>query len=102
VIDLKSAPADPEVPDPGRNDTAVDDAAVRQAVETANRLLRYSPDQAGDFALAMHERTAWDLDGHWRDHWQCVSALLAQPGKVSSGRRVSEWDEEEVRRVRRS
>src|SRR5579863_6461245 len=36
-----------------------------------------SPARAQDFARAMAERTAWDIELDWHDHWERVAALLA-------------------------
>jgi hypothetical protein len=35
-----------------------------------------SPVRARDFARAMAERTAWDVELDWHEHWERVAALL--------------------------
>jgi hypothetical protein len=32
----------------------------------------------------MAERTAWDIDRDWHDHWERVAALLADNAAMSS------------------
>jgi hypothetical protein len=39
-------------------------------------LSRASPARAHDFARAMAERTAWNIEVDWHDHWNQVAALL--------------------------
>jgi hypothetical protein len=58
--------------------------AVGTATETdsdatwvAFLLSRCSLVRARDFARAMAERTAWDIELDWHDHWERVAALLA-------------------------
>ncbi len=64
---------------------------VRPAPKTASDatwvaflLSRYSPVRARDFARAMAERTAWDIELDWHDHWERVAALLADNAATSS------------------
>lgn len=47
-------------------------------------LSRCSPVRARDFARAMAERTAWDIELDWHDHWERVAALLADNAAMSS------------------
>jgi hypothetical protein len=47
-------------------------------------LSRCSPVGARDFARAMAERTAWDIDLDWHDHWERVAVLLADHAAMSS------------------
>ena len=47
-------------------------------------LSRCSPARARDFARAMAERTAWDIELDWHDHWERVAALLADNAPMSS------------------
>jgi hypothetical protein len=46
-------------------------------------LSRGSPVRARDFARAMAERTAWDIELDWHDHWERVAALLTDDAAVS-------------------
>jgi hypothetical protein len=47
-------------------------------------LLRDSQVRARDFARAMAERTAWDIERDWHDHWERVAALLAENAAMSA------------------
>lgn len=47
-------------------------------------LSRCSPVRARDFARAMAERTAWDIEPERHDHWEQVAALLADSAAMSS------------------
>jgi len=46
-------------------------------------LSRCSPVRARDFARAMAERTAWDIELDWHDHWERVATLLADNAAMS-------------------
>jgi hypothetical protein len=61
---------------PWQEDLAAD---VCPAVETMKLLLQASPNRAASFALAMHERAAWQFDDDLSDYWMCVLALLKRP-----------------------
>jgi len=47
--------------------------------ETAAWLLRWCPDRARAFALAMHEIAAWQYDDLRTQHWYYVLKLLPMP-----------------------
>jgi hypothetical protein len=51
-------------------------AANESAVEIAAWLQRWCPDRAREFALAMHERAAWQYDDSRTERWHRVLKLL--------------------------
>ena len=51
--------------------------AASDAIWVASLLSRHCPLRARDFARAMTERSAWDIELHRHDHWRRVAALLA-------------------------
>ncbi len=51
--------------------------AASDATWVASLLSLHSPLRARDFARAMAERSAWDIELHRHDHWRRVAALLA-------------------------
>ncbi len=53
------------------------------ATRVASLLSRCSPVRARDFARAMAERTAWDIERDWHDHWEQVAALLGDHAAMS-------------------
>jgi len=72
-------------------------AVVDPATETdsdatcvAFLLSRCSPARARDFARVMAERTAWDIELDWHDHWERVAALLADNAAMSSSAPMSD------------
>ena len=55
-----------------------------EATRVAFLLSRCSPVRARDFARAMAERTAWDIESDWHDHWERVAALLVDNAAMTS------------------
>ena len=51
-------------------------AANEGALETATWLQHWRPHDARAFALAMHERAAWQYDDSRTEHWHRVLKLL--------------------------
>ena len=47
-----------------------------EAIQTASWLRRLFPHRARAFALAMHERAAWDYNDRRTEHWSRVLRLL--------------------------